>query len=203
MLYLICVGVLLLGYLVGSIPTGYWIVKHKTGIDIRVKGSGSTGATNVSRVLGKKWFFIVMFLDMLKGFLPVLAMKLFYGNDISVVCMALGLVIGHSRTCFLKGRGGKSVATGMGILFALSWVTGLIVFMLWTLIVQFNKYVSVGSIVAFLIAPIVLWLCGATKWYVLYEIVASAYIIYRHRENIKRLLKHQENKISWKKESLQ
>lgn len=198
MFYLICVCALLIGYLVGSIPTGYWIVKHKTGIDIREQGSGSTGATNVSRVLGKKWFFIVMFLDMLKGFLPVLAMKLFYGNEISVVCMALGLVIGHSRTCFLKGRGGKSVATGMGILFALSWVAGLIVFLVWAVIVQTTKYVSVGSIVAFIMAPIVLWLCGASMWYVAYGAVSSVYIVYRHRENIQRLLKHQENKISWK-----
>lgn len=197
MLYLICVCALLIGYFVGSIPTGYLIVKKKTGIDIREIGSGSTGATNVSRVLGKKWFFIVMFLDMLKGFLPVLAMKLFYGNEISVVCMALGLVIGHSRTCFLKGRGGKSVATGMGILFALSWVAGLIVFLVWAFIVQISKYVSVGSVVAFTIAPAVLWLCGATKWHIGYSVVASAYIIYRHRENIHRLLNKTESKIGW------
>lgn len=195
MLYLICVCALFVGYLVGSIPTGYWIVKHKTGIDIRVKGSGSTGATNVSRVLGKKWFFIVMFLDMLKGFLPVLAMKLFVGNDTSVVCMALGLVIGHSRSFILKGKGGKSVATGMGILFALHWVAGLIVFLVWTMMVQASEYVSKASIFAFMIAPFVLWLCDVPSAYVLYGIVASAYIIYRHRENIMRLHNHTENKI--------
>ena len=194
MFYLICVGVLLLGYLVGSIPTGYWIVKHKTGIDIRLKGSGSTGATNVSRVLGKKWFFIVMFLDMLKGFLPVLAMKLLYGNDISVVCIALGLILGHSRSCFLKGKGGKSVATGMGTLFALDWISGLVVFFAWILMVQASEYVSKASILAFLVAPFVLWLCDAPMVYVLYGIVALSYIIFRHRENIRRLHDHTENK---------
>jgi glycerol-3-phosphate acyltransferase PlsY len=202
MLYLVYVCVLLIGYLVGSIPTGYWIVKHKTGIDIREKGSGSTGATNVSRVLGKKWFFIVMFLDMLKGFLPVLAMKLFMGDDFCVVCMAFGLIIGHSRSCFLKGKGGKSVAIGLGILFALNWFSGVIVFMIWAMIVQIFKYVSVGSMVAFVIAPIVLWICSASSWYVWYCIIASAYIIYRHQENIHRLLKHQENKISWENKHL-
>lgn len=197
MFYLICVCALLIGYLVGSIPTGYWIVKHKTGIDIREQGSGSTGATNVSRVLGKKWFFIVMFLDMLKGFLPVFVMKLLVGNEVYDVCMALGLIIGHSRTCFLNGKGGKSVATGMGILFALNWLVGLTVFALWALIVQIGKYVSVASIIAFIIAPVLLWLCGAPMWYVGYGIVASLYIICRHRENIQRLIKHQENKIGW------
>ena len=202
MFYLIYACALLIGYFVGSIPTGYLIVQKKTGIDIREVGSGSTGATNVSRVLGKKWFFIVMFLDMLKGFLPVFATKLLLTDDVGVVCMALGIIIGHSRSCFLKGKGGKSVAPGMGILFALNWVTGLIVFVLWSLIVQIGKYVSVGSIVAFIIAPVVLWLCGAPKWYVLCEIVASAYIIYRHRENIQRLLKHRENKFTWKDKSV-
>lgn len=198
MLYLICVCALLIGYFVGSIPTGYLIVKKKTGIDIRKVGSHSTGATNVSRVLGKKWFFIVMFLDMLKGFLPVLATKLVLANDICEVCMALGIIIGHSHSCFLKGKGGKSVASGLGILLALDWVSGIVVFLVWAVIVQTTKYVSVGSIVAFIIALVALWFCGAPMWYVLYGIISSGYIICRHRENIQRLLNHQENKISWK-----
>lgn len=195
MIYLIVACALVIGYLVGSIPTGYWIVKHKIGIDIREKGSGSTGATNVSRVLGKNWFFIVMFLDMLKGFLPVLAMKLSYGNDVFVVCLALGLVVGHSRSCFLKGKGGKSVAIGMGILFALHWVSGLVVFLVWVMMVQASEYVSKSSIFTFLVAPFVLWLCDVSIVYVLYGIASSAYIIYRHRENIQRLHNHSESKI--------
>lgn len=198
MLYLIYVCALLTGYLVGSIPTGFLIVKKKKGIDIRKVGSHSTGATNVSRVLGKKWFFIVMFLDMLKGFLPVLATKLVLANDICVVCMALGIIIGHSRSCFLKGKGGKSVAPGLGILLALDWVSGIVVFLVWGVVVQTTKYVSVGSMVAFIIAPVVLWLCGAPMWYVLYGIITASYITYRHHENIQRLFHHQENKISWK-----
>lgn len=195
MFYLVCISALLIGYLVGSIPTGYWIVKHKTGIDIREIGSGATGATNVSRVLGKKWFFIVMLLDMLKGFLPVLVTKLLDGNDISVVCIALGLILGHSRSCFLRGKGGKSVATGMGTLFALDWISGLVVFFAWILMVQASEYVSKASIFAFMIAPFVLWLCDVPLAFVLYGIVASAYIILRHRENIRRLHDHTENKI--------
>ena len=197
MIIITCICALLFGYLIGSIPTGYLIVKKKKGIDIRKIGSGSTGATNVSRVLGKKWFFIVMVLDMLKGFLPVLATKLLIGVDVSAVCMALGLIIGHCRPCFLKGKGGKAVATGMGILIALNWVPGVIVFFIWALIIQIYKYVSVGSIIAFFLAPFILWLCGASTWYILYGIAASAYIIYRHWENIQRLLCHKESKINW------
>lgn len=195
MFYLICVVALLIGYFVGSIPTGYWIVKCKKGIDIRERGSGSTGATNVSRVLGKRWFFIVMFLDMLKGFLPVLAMKLLFDHEIIVVCMALGLIIGHSKSCFLNGKGGKSVATGMGTMFALDWISGLIVFFVWVFMVQASEYVSKASIFAFFVAPFVLWLCDIIMVYVLYCIIASVYVIYLHRENIQRLHNHTENKI--------
>lgn len=202
MFYLICLGVLLIGYLVGSIPTGYWIVKHKTGIDIREKGSGSTGATNVSRVLGKKWFFIVMFLDMLKGFLPVLAVQLLAdGNVFYVVCMAIGLVLGHCFSCFLKFKGGKSVATGWGVFFAMDWVSGLIVFLVWVMFVQTSGYVSKSSIFAFLVAPLVLWLRHAPAPFVLYSLFAMCFIIFTHRENIQRLrglAEKPEERIDWK-----
>lgn len=196
MLYLICVCVLLIGYLIGSIPTGYLIVKKKKGIDIRTVGSGSTGATNVSRVLGKRWFFIVMFLDMLKGFLPVLAVQLLMdGNVPCVICMALGLVVGHCFTCFLKFKGGKSVSVGLGVLFALDLVSGLIVFMVWVMFVQTSEYVSKSSIFAFLVAPILLWLRHAPVPFVVYALFAFCFILFTHRENIKRLHNHNENKI--------
>lgn len=197
MFYVVIAATLLVGYLIGSIPTGYLIVKKKKGIDIRTIGSGSTGATNVSRVLGKKWFFIVMVLDMLKGFLPVFAVSYLWGNEWNVVAMVVGLVVGHSRTCFLKGKGGKSVAIGLGILFALNWMAGLIVFLVWALIVQVGKYVSVGSIAAFVMAPVLLWLCGAPMSYVWCGVFMGVYIVIRHRENIRRLLNHQENRFSW------
>ena len=116
---------LVVGYLIGSIPTGYIIVKAKTGEDIRKVGSGSTGATNVKRVLGKKWFFIVMILDAIKGALPVVLAVLFlhayakYG--ITPVAAAVAVLVGHSKSIFLKFTGGKSVASGVGTIIALCW----------------------------------------------------------------------------------
>ena len=115
---------LLMGYLIGSIPTGYLIVKAKTGEDIRNVGSGSTGATNVKRVLGKDWFFIVMLLDAIKGAVPVIIAYLFLINfaylGIMPVAAAIGVLIGHSKSIFLGFTGGKSVASGVGTILALS-----------------------------------------------------------------------------------
>ena len=98
----------LVAYLIGSIPTGYLIVKIKTGQDIRQIGSGSTGATNVKRVLGKKWFFIVMLLDAFKGALPVLLAKLFIADvfGIFAVVASIFVIIGHSKPIYLQFRGG-------------------------------------------------------------------------------------------------
>ena len=114
--YLIVLAVVIVAYLIGSIPTGYLIVKGKTGQDIRTIGSGSTGATNVKRVLGKKWFFIVMLLDALKGATPVLLAKYLtldpYG--INAVLASIFVIVGHSKPVFLQFKGGKSVASGVG-----------------------------------------------------------------------------------------
>ena len=115
---------IVMGYLIGSIPTGYLIVKAKTGQDIRKVGSGSTGATNVKRVLGKKWFFIVMLLDAIKGALPVVLAILFlhaysqYG--LTPVAAAVAVLLGHSKSVFLGFTGGKSVASGVGTILALN-----------------------------------------------------------------------------------
>ena len=106
--------VAIVAYIIGSIPTGYLIVKAKTGEDIRKVGSGSTGATNVKRVLGKKWFFIVMISDALKGAVPVIMAKVFgtvaVGIGLLPVVAAVAVIVGHSKSCFLGFKGGKSVA---------------------------------------------------------------------------------------------
>ncbi len=116
-------------YLIGSIPTGYIVVKLFTGQDIRTIGSGSTGATNVKRVMGKKWFFIVMFLDAFKGALPILLAKIFATTFTSIglipVLCAIAVILGHSKSIFLKFSGGKSVASGVGTIIALNWMVGL------------------------------------------------------------------------------
>lgn len=186
-------------YLVGSIPTGYIVVKLFTGQDIRTVGSGSTGATNVKRVMGKKWFFIVMILDALKGILPVLFAS-FYGTvfihvGLLPVIAAICSILGHSKSIFLGFTGGKSVATGVGTLLALSWQAGLLTVIMWAAITWISRYVSVGSICAMILAPIFMAILSAPPAYTLYAVVAAIYVIYLHRENIARLKEGVESKI--------
>lgn len=189
----------IIAYLIGSIPTGYLIVKAKTGKDIREIGSGSTGATNVKRVLGKKWFFIVMFLDALKGALPVIftSYSLSSHNIFGIypVIAAIFVIIGHSKPIFLGGKGGKSVASGVGTILALNWHVGLILAVVWSVITYFTKYVSVGSIIALILSPILMFLFKAPGAYIVYCAIAAVYVTYLHRENIKRLMKGEENKV--------
>ena len=185
-------------YLIGSIPTGYLIVKAKTGQDIRTIGSGSTGATNVKRVFGKKWFFTVMILDAIKGMVPVLLAKyLTFGDSLGLVAVvsAVMVIIGHSKPLFLGFKGGKSVASGIGTIYALNFYVGLILTVVWSIITYFTKYVSVGSIIALICAPFLMYFLNNPIGYTVYATIAAIYIVYLHRENIKRLLKGTENKV--------
>ena len=179
--------------------TGYLIVKAKTGEDIRTIGSGSTGATNVKRVLGKKWFFTVMILDAIKGALPVILAKLFITAGahlgLAPVLASVAVIIGHSKSCFLNFQGGKSVASGVGTILALNWIVGIIIALVWGVITYFTKYVSVGSIIALLISPFLMYFFWAPTAYVVYCVLGAIYIVYLHRENIKRLIKGNENKV--------
>lgn len=195
--YLIVLAVIIGAYLIGSIPTGYLIVKGKTGQDIRQVGSGSTGATNVKRVLGKKWFFIVMLLDALKGATPVLLAKYLtydpYG--INAVLASILVIVGHSKPIFLQFKGGKSVASGVGTILALNIFVGLSIALIWGAITYISKYVSLGSIIALALSPILMYFFNNPIGYVIYCLIAAIYIIYLHRENIVRLIKSEENKV--------
>ncbi len=186
-------------YLIGSIPTGYIIVKLFTGQDIRQSGSGSTGATNVKRIMGKKWFFIVMFLDAFKGALPVILAKMFATVFVSIgllpVLCAVAAILGHSKSIFLKFTGGKSVASGVGTIIALNWQVGLIIALVWSVITYFSKYVSVGSIIALAVSPVLMYLFREPIAYILYCVLGAVYIIYLHRENILRLMNGTESKV--------
>lgn len=186
-----------IAYLIGSIPTGYIIVKLFTGQDIRTVGSGSTGATNVKRVMGKKWFFIVMVLDAIKGALPVVLATIFMNDifGIAPVVAAVAVLIGHSKSIFLGFTGGKSVASGVGTILALNWIAGLIIAAIWGVITYFSKYVSLGSIIALALSPVIMWLLGSPVAYICYCAIGAVYIIYLHRENIQRLIKGEENKV--------
>ncbi|HCB11105.1 MAG TPA: acyl-phosphate glycerol 3-phosphate acyltransferase [Cyanobacteria bacterium UBA11991] len=186
-------------YLIGSIPTGYIVVKLFTGQDIRKIGSGSTGATNVKRIMGKKWFFIVMFLDALKGALPVFLAYYFSKNfqDIGLlpVLAAIFVILGHSKSIFLNFTGGKSVASGVGTIIALDWQAGLIIAVVWAAVTWVSRYVSLGSIVALALSPLIMWFLNAPIAYILYTVIAAVYVIYLHRENIQRLMNGTENKV--------
>ena len=186
-------------YLIGSIPTGYIIVKLFTGQDIRTIGSGSTGATNVKRVMGKNWFFTVMILDALKGALPVILAILFgtVFKEIGLlpVLAAIFVILGHSKSVFLNFTGGKSVASGVGTLLALDWQAGLTIVLPWAVVTWVSRYVSLGSIVAMALAPLIMWFLNAPAAYIAYALIAAVYVIYLHRENIKRLRNGNENKV--------
>ncbi len=187
-----------IAYIIGSIPTGYLIVKHFKGEDIRKIGSGSTGATNVKRVMGKKWFFITLFLDMFKGMLPVLLAAYFTNAfaDLGLlpVLAAVAVLIGHSKSIFLGFTGGKSVASGVGTILALNWIAAVVFGLVWVVITKTSKYVSLGSIIAIWSTPITMFLTGSPIAYVVYAVVGAIYITYLHRENVQRLVKGVENK---------
>lgn len=186
-------------YLIGSIPTGYIVVKLFTGQDIRTIGSGSTGATNVKRVMGKNWFFAVMLMDAFKGALPVILAKIFATAFVSIglipVLCAIAVIIGHSKSVFLKFSGGKSVASGVGTILALNWQVGLATAAIWAVITYISRYVSLGSIIALSLSPVFMYLCKEPIAYIMYCILGAIYIVYLHRENIRRLLKGEENKV--------
>ena len=193
------IAVVLSAYIIGSIPTGYIIVKSFTGQDIRTIGSGSTGATNVKRVMGKKWFFITLLLDAFKGALPVILASLFAKTFTEIgllpVLAAVAVILGHSKSIFLKFTGGKSVASGVGTILALNWQVGLIIAVIWSIVTFFTRYVSVGSIVALALSPLLMWLFNAPIAYIAYCGLGALYIIWLHRTNIQRLMKGEENKV--------
>lgn len=186
-------------YIIGSIPTGYIVVKLFTGQDIRKTGSGSTGATNVKRVMGKGWFFAVLLLDAFKGALPVLLAKLLATSFVSIglipVLCAVAAILGHSKSIFLKFSGGKSVASGVGTIIALNWQVGLIIALVWSVITYTSKYVSLGSIIALAFAPFLMYVFEQPVAYTLYATIGAIYIIFLHRTNIARLIRGEESKV--------
>lgn len=196
-LKMICIA--LVSYIIGSIPTGYLIVKAFKHIDIRTIGSGSTGATNVKRVMGTKWFFAVMLLDALKGVIPVYIAARYFDflacMGLSAVVAAICVIIGHSKSVFLKFTGGKSVATGVGTLLALSWPVGLIIALVWGAITYTSKYVSLGSVVAIALAPILMNMFNGNIYYTWFAALGAIFVIVRHKDNIKRLIAGTENKV--------
>ncbi|SJZ54196.1 glycerol-3-phosphate 1-O-acyltransferase PlsY [Selenihalanaerobacter shriftii] len=191
--------VILISYLLGSIPFGLLLTRLVKGVDIREYGSGNIGATNAYRVMGFGMGVMVALFDISKGYISVQIAKQVFGADVAVILIIAGLaaVAGHNWPIFLKFNGGRGVATSVGILINLLPKTVLIVFFIWLIIVLTTRYVSLGSIVGAALIPILAILFNNPPIYVGLGLAIAVFVIFRHRPNIKRLLAGEENKIGW------
>jgi acyl phosphate:glycerol-3-phosphate acyltransferase len=196
-------GLLLLSYLLGSIPTGYLMGRSLKGIDIREHGSGSTGATNVLRTLGKGPGLIVLLIDVLKGAAAIALVGWVYQQSFiavpaevdlyqwlpwMTVLAAMMAILGHSKSVWLGFTGGKSVATGLGILLALHPLVGLATLGIFLLFLAVSRIVSLSSIAGAIALPFLSLLTSQPLPYILFVLVGAAYVVGRHHQNIRRLL---------------
>jgi len=186
--------ILAVSYIAGSIPSGY-IVGKVFGIDIRQLGSNNIGATNVYRVLGFKPALAVFIADAVKGMAGVYAGHVVLGTPLASLAGGFGAIAGHNWSLFLGFKGGRGVATTLGVLIMLMPKESLVLFLLWAVIVYITRIVSFGSIVAALVAPFLIWYFGERIELLYFGIVAAAFVIVRHKQNIIRLLKGEEQKI--------
>ena len=191
--------ILFLGYLFGSFTSGYLAGRITKGVDIRSLGSGSTGATNVLRHIGKRAAIAVFLIDVFKGVLSILLAKYFLLNDSWQVAIGLSTLIGHIWPIWLNWRGGKAVATGLGIFLGLSWQVGLATLGIFILMIALFRIVSLASISAVLTLPLIMFLSfqesSISIPYLIVSLLAMTLVVWRHRENIARLIKGKEPKI--------
>jgi acyl phosphate:glycerol-3-phosphate acyltransferase len=187
----------LCGYVLGSVPTGF-LAGRAWGVDVRREGSGNIGMANVLRTTGKWPAVVTMVGDMLKGFAPVFLARLVTENAWVIAAVALAAVIGHCWPVFLRFKGGKAVATGAGTTIALAPVVGLLLFAFWWAVVLVGRYTSLGAISVMIVTPVVFWLTGQPLPYVLYTIMGGSLVLWRHRENARALAKGTERKIGQK-----
>ena len=190
--------VLPLNYLLGSFPCGLivgWITK---GVDIREYGSGSIGATNVSRVAGFLPALIAGVGDASKGFLGAYLATRFLPNPYLWFLALFLLIVGHDWSIFLRFRGGKGVASTLGILFYLSWESALLCFLVCVVMASITRYSSVGSLSGALLMPVFLYLWGKPPEFIVWGIFAAALVFWSHKGNIQRLIQGKELKMGQK-----
>lgn len=180
-------------YLIGSIPTGLLLGKAY-GIDVRKEGSGNIGATNLYRTVGRKVGIITLLGDCMKGLLPVIFVKFSALPPESAAWVGLAAFCGHVFSVFLKFRGGKGVATALGVFLALTPLAVAIALALFAVVMFIWRYVSLGSIVAAASMPVALFLMGGSPTVTAVTLVIAAIVIIRHHENISRLLSGNESK---------
>jgi len=196
-----------LAYLIGGIPWALIIGKRLYGIDVRTEGSGNLGATNVYRVLGTKAGVATAVLDVAKGAVAVGLAWLIVPPSLSatahqwaLVGATMAAILGHSYSPYIGFSGGKGVAVAAGALLVLTPKVWPIMFVTFALVSLLTRYVSLGSIVTAIEYPLLTWYYyGSQTLFVAFSVAAAALVIWRHRSNIRRLLRGQESKIAWKR----
>lgn len=194
---------LIIGYVMGALSNGVWIGKYFKGIDIREHGSKNSGATNSYRVLGPKYGLMVLAADALKGFLPPFLASQFGVTGNWLILIGMAAIIGHILSFFLNFKGGKGVATSLGVfLFLIPKVT-LALLVIFIIVVYATRYISLGSIIAAILLPVLTFISplnyGIEKWpMMVMTIIIAIFVVYKHKTNIERLLKGTENKFKLK-----
>jgi acyl phosphate:glycerol-3-phosphate acyltransferase len=199
MVFVVIAAALFGAYVVGSVPTGYWFAKYYFNVDVRKFGSGNTGATNVARVLGHvKYFFLIFFIDAGKALLTLWLMRFYAVQAVGqawqlpLLCLtATMLLIGNGYSIFLRGRGGKSVATLIGcVTFLFPWIVIAVMLTVWGVVFGLDRRVFVASISASLAATTGYWCCCVGQHGVLLGVfltLATVWLVWRHTSNIKQL----------------
>lgn len=198
----------IVAYLIGSINFSVILSKKMAGFDVREKGSGNAGTTNMLRTVGKKGAAITLICDILKGVVAILIAiligKMVEGSNGALLVQVAGVavILGHTFPIFFKFKGGKGVATSLGVLIMSNWQIGLICLVFALILIVLTQMVSVGSIAAAILYPVLTLFIPQNYIvpgsYLIYSIVLAVLIVFNHRENVKRLLNGTENKISFK-----
>ncbi len=183
---------IVIGYLLGSIPFSYIVSKYLGNVDIRRHGSGNTGATNVYRILGRKVGLIAFLGDFLKGGITALIGYLVMGKDGAAICATIA-VVGHCFPFSLGFKGGKGVATAAGMVVFTQPLIGLIILIVHLTTLKVFKMMSLSSMIAALLLPVMAVIMNTSNIYVGCSVFLSAFIIYRHRSNINKIIKGEEN----------
>lgn len=184
---------ILLGYLIGTIPCSYLSAKAFGKIDVRQHGSGNAGATNVLRTVGKKAALLALIGDVLKGVIPAIIGQLVLGMDGAVIC-AVSAVIGHCYPIFLGFKGGKGVATAGGMIIGTNPLVAIGLLTYIFIVVKKTKYVSLASITGAIIYPIIFWFLYDSMIVRIGSIFLGLLLVYKHRSNIQRLMAGEESK---------
>lgn len=210
-----CIIMLIIAYCIGSVNFSVIISKKIAGFDVREKGSGNAGSTNMLRSVGKKAAAVTLLCDILKGVVAII-ISIIIGNlveganrELLLQIAGIAVVIGHTFPIFFGFKGGKGVATSLGILLMSNWKIGLICFVFALVLMLLTRMVSLGSCGAAVLFPVLTLFIndnytvltegkkGST--YFIYSVILAAIVLYNHRSNIKRLLNGTENKLSFKK----